>query len=75
MQPTTLQEAIIYFSNYANCHDAVMGIRWPDVRCIGRAVLTLVRWRSPNCVDASRTRHGVDRWLVRRVSVAEPLNT
>src|SRR6266581_3736853 len=35
MQPTTLQEAIIYFSNYANCHDAVAAIRWPDgvVRC------------------------------------------
>jgi transposase-like protein len=35
MQPTTLQEAIIYFSNYANCHGAVAGIRWRDgvVRC------------------------------------------
>src|ERR1051325_396111 len=35
MQPTTLQEAIIYFSNYANCHEAVKAIRWPDgvVRC------------------------------------------
>src|SRR5256885_5525482 len=35
MQPTTLQEAIIYFSNYANCHEAVAAIRWPDgvVRC------------------------------------------
>ena len=35
MQPTTLQEAIVYFSNYANCHEAVKAIRWPDgvVRC------------------------------------------
>src|SRR5689334_12630744 len=35
MQPTTLQEAIIYFSNYANCHAAVTAIRWPNgvVRC------------------------------------------
>jgi len=35
MQPTTLQEAIIYFSNYANCHEAVKSIRWPNgvVRC------------------------------------------
>src|SRR4030095_6920853 len=35
MQPTTLQEAIIYFSNYANCHEAVAAIRWPNgvVRC------------------------------------------
>jgi transposase-like protein len=35
MQPRTLQEAIIYFSNYVNCHEAVKAIRWPDgvVRC------------------------------------------
>src|SRR5688572_29596883 len=33
--PKTLQEAILFFSDYANCHDAVMAIRWPDgtVRC------------------------------------------
>ena len=30
MQPRTLQEAIIYFSNYVNCHEAVKAIRWPD---------------------------------------------
>ncbi len=35
MQPTTLQAAIIFFSNYANCHTAVAAIRWPNgvVRC------------------------------------------
>jgi transposase-like protein len=35
MQPRTLQEAIIFFSDYANCHRAVTEIRWPDgvVRC------------------------------------------
>lgn len=34
-QPRTLQEAIVYFSDYANCHAAVMAVRWPDgvVRC------------------------------------------
>jgi transposase-like protein len=33
--PKTLQDAIIFFSDYANCHKAVMAIRWPDgvVRC------------------------------------------
>lgn len=33
--PTTLQQAILYFSDYANCHTAVAGIRWPDgvVKC------------------------------------------
>jgi transposase-like protein len=35
MQPTTLQEAIIHFADYAHCHEAVKAIRWPDgvVRC------------------------------------------
>ena len=33
--PTTLQQAILYFSDYANCHRAVMAVRWPDgtVKC------------------------------------------
>ncbi len=33
--PRTLQEAIVFFSNYANCHQAVAAIRWPDgvVKC------------------------------------------
>jgi transposase-like protein len=28
--PKTLQQAILFFSDYANCHKAVMDIRWPD---------------------------------------------
>ncbi len=33
--PATLREAILFFADYANCHKAVMAIRWPDgvVRC------------------------------------------
>jgi transposase-like protein len=33
--PTTLQEAIIYFSNPDNCHAFMVSLRWPDgkVRC------------------------------------------
>lgn len=35
MEPRTLQQAILFFSDYANCHKAVCEIRWPDgvVRC------------------------------------------
>ena len=31
----TLQQAILHFADYENCHKAVMAIRWPDsvVRC------------------------------------------
>lgn len=28
--PRTLQQAIVFFANYANCHKAVMAIRWPN---------------------------------------------
>jgi transposase-like protein len=29
-EPTTLQEAILYFSNKENCHNYVVSRRWPD---------------------------------------------
>src|SRR5678809_706056 len=34
-EPKTLQQAIVFFSDYANCHKAVMAIRWPNgtVQC------------------------------------------
>lgn len=33
--PKTLQQAILFFSDYQNCHEAVKAIRWPDgvVKC------------------------------------------
>src|SRR5438132_852076 len=33
--PTTLQEAVIHFSHYQNCHDFMVWLRWPngDVTC------------------------------------------
>jgi transposase-like protein len=33
--PETLQEAIVFFSDYENCHQTVVAMRWPDgvVRC------------------------------------------
>ncbi len=35
MEPRTLQQAILHFADYANCHAAVTAIRWPDgvVKC------------------------------------------
>jgi len=34
-EPKTLQQAILFFADYKNCHKAVIEIRWPDgkVRC------------------------------------------
>jgi hypothetical protein len=33
--PRTLQQAILFFANYDNCHEALCAVRWPDgiVRC------------------------------------------
>jgi transposase-like protein len=33
--PKSLQQAIIFFADYANCHKAVLAMRWPDgvVKC------------------------------------------
>ena len=33
--PKTLQQAIVYFSDYQHCHDALVAVRWPDgvVKC------------------------------------------
>src|SRR5260370_25887062 len=29
-RPKTLQDAIIYYNEYANCHNFMMELRWPD---------------------------------------------
>lgn len=33
--PKTLQDAVVFFSDYANCHEYMVNLRWPDgkVRC------------------------------------------
>jgi transposase-like protein len=33
--PRTLQQAILWFSDYQHCHDALVAVRWPDgiVKC------------------------------------------
>ncbi len=28
--PRTLQQAILFFANYQNCHNAIVSLRWPD---------------------------------------------
>ncbi len=34
-EPRTLQQAILHFSDYRNCHEALVAVRWPDgvVKC------------------------------------------
>jgi len=52
-EPTTLQEAIIYFSNPANCRDYLVARRWPKgvtcPRCGSKDVLFLKKYNRWHC--------------------------
>ncbi len=52
-EPTTLQEAIIYFSNPANCRDYLVARRWPKgvvcPRCGSKDVLFLEKYNRWHC--------------------------
>jgi hypothetical protein len=54
--PRTLQEAILYFADYANCHAAVLAVRWPDgvvkcPRCGSKRVSYLANARVWKCYE------------------------
>ena len=53
MEPTTLQEAIVYFANYENCHAYLVSRRWPDgvacPRCGSKNVLYQDKYRRFQC--------------------------
>jgi transposase-like protein len=54
--PRTLQEAILYFDDYANCHAAVLAVRWPDgvvkcPRCGSKRVSYLANARVWKCYE------------------------
>ena len=55
--PRTLQEAILYFADYANCHAAVIAVRWPDgvVKCPRCGSNGSAIWRTPACGNATRS--------------------
>src|SRR5688572_7220111 len=54
--PTTLQQAILHFADYQNCHNAVMAVRWPDgivkcPRCGSARVTYLAKARVWKCYE------------------------
>jgi transposase-like protein len=54
--PTTLQEAILFFADYQNCHDAIVAVRWPDgtvkcPRCGSTRVSYLAKARVWKCYE------------------------
>jgi transposase-like protein len=53
MEPRTLQEAAVFFSDPQNCHDYLVGVRWPEgvicPRCGSAAVKYSAKYRRWQC--------------------------
>jgi transposase-like protein len=53
MEPTTLQEAVLYFADPANCREYLVARRWPDgvtcPRCGGKKVLFQAKYNRWQC--------------------------
>ena len=58
--PKTLQQAILYFADYENCHQAVANIRWPDgvvaARTCGSEQVTYLENAPPSGSATASTR-------------------
>ena len=70
-EPTTLQEAIIYFSNPVNCRDYLVARRWPNgvtcPRCGSKNVLFLEQYNRWKC----RQGHDAPQFTLKTGTVME----
>ena len=70
-EPTTLQEAIVYFSNPANCREYLMARRWPNgvtcPRCGGSNILFLEKYNRWEC----RGKHEARQFTAKTGTVME----
>jgi len=70
-EPTTLQEAIIYFADPANCRDYLMVRRWPDgvicPRCGSKDVLFLEKYNRWHC----RAKHEAPQFTLKTGTIME----
>jgi transposase-like protein len=70
-EPTTLQEAIVYFSNPANCRDYLVARRWPDgvicPRCGSKNVLFLEKYNRWHC----REKHDAPQFTLKTGTIME----
>jgi transposase-like protein len=70
-EPTTLQEAIVYFANPANCRDYVVARRWPNgvtcPRCGSANVLFLEKYNRWEC----RAKHDSKQFTLKTGTVME----
>lgn len=71
MEPTTLQEAIIYFADPANCREYLVARRWPDgvicPKCGSKDVLFLENYNRWHC----RTKHPAPQFTLKTGTVME----
>lgn len=70
-EPTTLQEAILYFSDPANCREYLVARRWPDgvtcPRCGSKNVLFLEKYNRWHC----REKHDAPQFTLKTGTVME----
>jgi transposase-like protein len=71
MEPTTLQEAIIYFANPVNCREYLVARRWPKgvscPRCGSHNVLFLEKYNRWHC----REKHDAPQFTLKTGTVME----
>src|SRR5271169_962862 len=70
-EPSTLQEAILYFNNPANCREYLVVWRWPDgvqcPRCGCKDVLFLEKYNRWHC----RAKHDAPQFTLKTGTVME----
>ena len=70
-EPTTLQEAIVYFASPANCRDYLVARRWPNgvtcPRCGSKDVLFLEKYNRWHC----RAKHEAPQFTLKTGTIME----
>jgi Transposase zinc-ribbon domain len=70
-EPKTLQEAIVYFSNPANCREYLVVRRWPDgvtcPRCGSKDVIFLAKYGRWHC----RAKHKAPQFTLKTGTIME----
>jgi len=71
MEPKTLQDAIVYFSDLANCREYLVARRWPDgvicPKCGSKNVLFLEKYNRWHC----REKHDAPQFTLKTGTVME----
>jgi hypothetical protein len=70
-EPTTLQEAIVYFAEPVNCREYLVKRRWPNgvicPRCASQDVLFLEKYNRWHC----RAKHGAPQFTLKTGTIME----